>query len=45
MPEKFEASNGKLFWGDEQRYHVLGMLIESLGTEAVEAFIAGHRKA
>jgi len=44
MPEKFEATNGKLFWADEQRHHVLGMLIESLGTEAVEAFITEHRQ-
>ena len=31
MPEKFEASQGKLFWNDEQRLHVLGMLLEAVG--------------
>ena len=44
MPEKFEATDGKLFWSDEQRRHVLGMLIEALGTEAVEQFTAAHRQ-
>jgi hypothetical protein len=40
MPEKFEATHGKLFWADRQRYHVLGMLIESIGVDAVKKFIA-----
>jgi len=31
MPEKFEASHNKLFWNDEQRLHVLGMLLEAVG--------------
>ena len=31
MPEKFEAIHGKLFWNDEQRLHVLGMLLEAVG--------------
>ena len=31
MPEKFESSKGMLFWSDEQRLHVLGMLLESIG--------------
>ena len=31
MPEKFEAIHGKLFWNDEQRLHVLAMLLEALG--------------
>ena len=31
MPEKFEAIEGKLFWSDEQRLHVLAMLLESVG--------------
>ena len=31
MPEKFEAMGGKLFWDDEQRLHVLAMLLEALG--------------
>jgi hypothetical protein len=39
MPEKFESTHGKLFWSDEQRYHVLAMLIEVLGTEAVQRFV------
>jgi hypothetical protein len=31
MPEKFEASHGKLCWSDEQRLHVLAMLLEAVG--------------
>ena len=31
MPEKFEAIEGKLFWNDEQRFHVLAMLLEAVG--------------
>jgi hypothetical protein len=31
MPEKFEAVEGKLFWSDEQRLHVLAMLLEAVG--------------
>lgn len=31
MPEKFEATEGKLFWSDEQRLHVLAMLLEAVG--------------
>lgn len=31
MPEKFEASHGKLFWSEEQRLHVLAMLLEAVG--------------
>ena len=31
MPEKFEAIQGKLFWSDEQRLHVLAMLLEAVG--------------
>ena len=30
MPEKFEAIHGKLFWNEEQRLHVLAMLLEAL---------------
>jgi hypothetical protein len=44
MPEKFEMIHGKLFWSEAERLHVLGMLIESLGTDAVQKFIAGHRQ-
>jgi hypothetical protein len=31
MPEKFEATGWKLFWNDEQRLHVLAMLLEAVG--------------
>lgn len=31
MPEKFEACDGKLFWDDTQRLHVLAMLLEAVG--------------
>ena len=34
MPEKFEAIHGKLFWNDEQRLHVLAMLLEAVETIA-----------
>jgi hypothetical protein len=44
MPEKFEMIHGKLFWSEAGRLHVLGMLIESLGTEAVQEFIVEHRR-
>ena len=44
MPEKMELIQGKLFWSDTQRFHVLGILIEKLGTEAVEHFIQQHRQ-
>jgi hypothetical protein len=49
MPEKFEATHGKLFWNDEQRLHVLAMLLEAVGLkkalslcppEAVHAVLA-----
>jgi hypothetical protein len=44
MPEKFEMIEGRLFWSDNARLHVLGMLIEGLGTEAVQQFIGRHRQ-
>ena len=31
MPEKFEMFRGKLFWSQEQRLHLLAMLLESEG--------------
>jgi hypothetical protein len=37
MPEKFEASEGKLFWNDEQRLHVLAMLLEAVGLKTALA--------
>ena len=49
MPEKFEAIEGKLFWSDEQRLHILAMLLEAVGLrralalcppEAVRAVLA-----
>ncbi len=49
MPEKFEAIHGKLFWNDEQRLHVLAMLLKAVGlrralslcpSEAVRAALA-----
>lgn len=33
MPEKFEVSQGKLFWHDDQRLHVLAMLLEAVGLQ------------
>ena len=31
MPEKFEIYQGKLFWHDDQRLHLLAMLLETIG--------------
>ena len=31
MPEKFEVSQGKLFWHDDQRLHLLALLLETMG--------------
>jgi hypothetical protein len=31
MPDKFEATGGRLFWHDDQRLHVLAMLLEAVG--------------
>ncbi len=33
-PEKFEMSDGKLFWDDEQRLLLLGLLLENVGIDA-----------
>ena len=30
-PEKFEMYEGKLFWSDEQRIALLGLLLENIG--------------
>ncbi len=38
MPEKFEATGGKLFWNDEQRLHVLAMLLEAVGLKKALSF-------
>lgn len=34
-PEKIELIYGKLFWTDEQRLIMAGLLIENLGVDAV----------
>lgn len=34
-PEKIEMAHGKLFYTDEQRLLVLGMLLENVGVDAV----------
>ncbi len=53
MPEKFEVTGGKLFWNDEQRLHVLAMLLEAVGLrralalcppEAVRAALAENNR-
>ena len=33
-PEKMEMTDGKLFWDDEQRLHMLGLLLENVGVDA-----------
>jgi len=33
-PSKVELVDGKLFWNDEQRLLMLGLLLENLGIEA-----------
>jgi hypothetical protein len=33
-PEKFEMSGGKLFWDDEERLTLLGLLLENVGADA-----------
>ncbi|MBV9282762.1 MAG: hypothetical protein JOZ41_22015 [Chloroflexi bacterium] len=32
-PEKMEAIDGKLFWDDNQRMMMLGLLLENIGTD------------
>ncbi len=32
-PEKFEMYEGKLFWDDEQRVALLGLLLENVGAD------------
>jgi hypothetical protein len=34
-PEKFEMYEGKLFWSDEQRIDLLGLLLENIGAREV----------
>ena len=33
-PEKIEMIEGKLFWDDEQRLAMLGLLLENVGADA-----------
>ena len=33
-PEKFEMYKGRLFWSDEQRLLLLGLLLENVGADA-----------
>jgi hypothetical protein len=33
-PEKLEMTDGKLFWSDEQRLCMLGLLLENVGVDA-----------
>ena len=33
-PEKFEMYEGRLFWSDEERLLLLGLLLENLGADA-----------
>jgi hypothetical protein len=33
-PEKIELIRGKIFWNDEQRLHLLGLLLENVGVDA-----------
>jgi hypothetical protein len=32
-PEKFEMNRGRLFWNDEQRVLLLGLLLENVGVD------------
>jgi hypothetical protein len=32
-PEKFEMYQGKLFWSDEDRVNMLGLMLENVGTD------------
>jgi hypothetical protein len=33
-PEKFEMSDGRLFWSDDERINLLAMLLENVGIDA-----------
>ncbi|MCI0333314.1 MAG: hypothetical protein L0228_08840 [Planctomycetes bacterium] len=33
-PEKIELIRGKIFWDDEQRLRMLGLLLEQIGADA-----------
>lgn len=32
-PEKFEMCDGRLFWSDEDRLNLLGLLLENVGVD------------
>ena len=32
-PEKFEMAGGKLFWSDEERLIMLGLMLENVGAD------------
>lgn len=32
-PEKFEMDQGKLFWSDEDRLNMLGLMLENMGAD------------
>ena len=33
-PEKFEMNKGRLFWGEDERLLLLGLLLENVGVDA-----------
>ena len=33
-PERFEMIDGRLFWSDEERLNLLGLLLENVGADA-----------
>jgi len=33
IPEKFEASGGKIYWREEDRVNVLGLFLEQVGAD------------
>jgi hypothetical protein len=37
-PEKFEMVDGKLFWSDEDRENLLGLLLEQVGADGAVQF-------
>jgi hypothetical protein len=37
-PEKFEMVGGKLFWSDEDRETLLGLLLENVGADRAVQF-------
>lgn len=37
-PEKMEMTDGKLFWNDEERLTMLGLLLENVGADRAVRF-------